>query len=323
MRGAVVPTEGAATRWVEVAAGVIVGAEGRFLLGQRAPGTFYPGYWEFPGGKVEPGESPAEALRRELHEELGIDARVLHPWIVREHVYEHASVRLHFFEVADWAGELNDHVHAALAWESALAPRVGPMLPANGPILKSLRLPREMGITRAHEVGVAAQLDQLEHALARGLRLVQIREGALAPADRQTFAHEVVTRVRRYEGALAVVNGDGALAHAIGADGVHLTGAALAETGERPAFEWVGASCHTRAELERAAALGLDYALLGAVRPTPTHPGRAGLGWEGFAALVRDLPLPVLGLGGLDPADMPAARAAGAHGLAAIRGAWA
>jgi mutator protein MutT len=82
---------------VDVAAAVITRPDGSFLLGQRAPGTFYPGYWEFPGGKVEPGETPREALIRELHEELGLNVDAAWPWIMREHEYEHAHVRLHFF----------------------------------------------------------------------------------------------------------------------------------------------------------------------------------------------------------------------------------
>ncbi|NMG31667.1 Nudix family hydrolase [Aromatoleum evansii] len=306
---------------VEVAAGVIFGRDGRFLLGQRAPDTFYAGYWEFPGGKVEPGESPADALVRELDEELGIRVRVLRPWITREHLYEHAHVRLHFFEVADWEGELRDHVHSALSWEPVDAPEVGPMLPANGPILKALRLPRWMGITHATDIGVARQLELLDAALASGLRLVQVREPGMGASDLCAFAAAVVKRARP-RGALVVVNGNAELAAEVGADGVHLSAAQLAGLEARPVLEWVGASCHTRAELERAAGFGLDYAVLGAVLPTATHPGQPTLGWERFAELVGGLPMPVLALGGLRRADMERARAAGAHGIAAIRASW-
>jgi 8-oxo-dGTP diphosphatase len=309
------------TNRVEVAAAVITRPDGAFLLGRRAPGTFYPGYWEFPGGKVEPGETPRQALVRELREELGIEARALWPWLTRAFAYEHAHVRLHFFEVPEWVGEVTDHVHAALSWETAERPGVAPMLPANAPVLKALRLPRRMGITHAGEVGAAAQLADLERALAGGLGLIQVREPDLPPADRETFARAVLARARPAR-ALVVVNGDAALAQRIGADGLHLPAAHLATLAGRPDFEWVGASCHTRAELERAGALGLDYALLGPVQATATHPERPGLGWAHFAELAADLPLPVLALGGLENADLPAARAAGAHGIAAIRGVW-
>jgi 8-oxo-dGTP diphosphatase len=306
---------------VEVAAGVILRAGGAFLLGRRAPGTFYPGYWEFPGGKVEAGEAPADALRRELDEELGIRVLELRPWIVRRHDYEHACVTLHFFEVARWEGEVRDHVHDALHWQRPDAEPVAPMLPANGPVMKALRLPHFMGITHAGEIGVDTQLERLDRALDAGLRLVQVRESALAPSPLCDFVAAVVARARPY-GAIVLVNGEHDVARAAGADGVHLKSAMLAQTTARPEFEWVGASCHTRDELERVAALGLDYALLGPVQATLTHPGEPGIGWARFAALAADLPMPVFGLGGLSAADMDAARAAGAHGIATIRSAW-
>lgn len=306
---------------VHVAAAVITRPDGSVLLGQRAPDTFYPGYWEFPGGKVEPGETPRDALIRELDEELGMRVDTAYPWITREHVYEHAHVSLHFFEVTAWRGEIHDRVHSALSWQQAGAMDVGPMLPANGPILKALRLPRVCGITHAGEIGIDTQLARLEAALAGGLRLVQIREPALPDADCERFARAVVERCHA-AGALAVVNGDAALARRIGADGLHLPARSLMAADGRPDFEWVGASCHSRAELEQAAALELDYALLGAVRPTQSHPERATLGWPAFGELIVRLPLPVFALGGLSAGDLETAKAAGAHGVAGIRGIW-
>lgn len=305
----------------EVAAAVLTRPDGSFLLGQRAAGTFYPGYWEFPGGKLEAGESAAQALVRELREELEIEASVLWPWVTREFQYPHAHVRLHFFEVPAWQGALRDHVHAALAWQRIDALTVGPMLPANAPVLKALALPRQMGITCAGTLGPARQLAALDQALARGLKLIQVREPGLPPAERVRFARAVVARAHA-AGAWVVFNGDEADARASGADGIHLSAARLMASGERPAGQWVGASCHNRAELEHAATLGLDYALLGPLKPTPTHPEAAGLGWAGFAERVRELPLPVLALGGLTGDDLPCARAAGAHGIAAIRASW-
>lgn len=306
---------------VDVSAGVIRRADGAFLLGQRAPGTFYPGYWEFPGGKVEAGESPADALIRELDEELGIRVREVWPWLVREHEYEHARVRLHFFEVSEWEGTVNDHVHSALSWEHASQLSVSPMLPANGPILKALCLPSFIGITHAQRIGVDAQLSQIEDALEGGLRMVLIREPGMPATDLHAFATEVIRRARRV-GAMVIVNGAPVLAESLEADGVHLTSRELSACTIRPPFAWVGASCHDRTELEHAALIGADYALLGPVAETATHPGVPGLGWGRFSGLVGSLPMPVLALGGLSAADLRTARRAGAHGIAAIRSAW-
>ncbi|MDB5814778.1 MAG: Nudix family hydrolase [Rhodocyclales bacterium] len=310
---------------VAVAAAIITRADGSFLLGQRAADTVYAGYWEFPGGKVEAGETPRDALVRELSEELGIVVEEAWPWLMREHRYEHAHVRLYFFEVPylpnEWRSEPQPHVHAAMAWQYADRLEVAPMLPANDPILKALRLPRTMALTHADEIGVEAQLAALDRALAQGLRCVQVRESALPAAQRERFASEVLQRCKTH-GALALLNGEPAQAQSLGMDGVHLSAARLSSLSERPALDWVGASCHTRTELEHAAALGLDYAVLGAVKPTASHPGQAAIGWQTFHDMTRELSLPVLAIGGLATVDMTEARRAGAHGIACIRAAW-
>lgn len=305
----------------QVAAAVLLRPDGSFLLGQRAPDTFYPGYWEFPGGKVEPGETPRQALDRELEEELGIRVLSAQPWIVREHRYEHAHVRLYFFRVGTWAGELRDHVHSALSWQVPGQPSVAPMLPANGPVLKALNLPDFYAITQAARVGVGRQLQQLEQALAAGLRLVQIREPDLELRQRTEFARAAVALCHRH-GARVLVNGDPELARASGADGIHLPARQLMAEAVRPDFPWVAASCHDRIELEQADRLGLDFAVLGPVRETATHPGQVGLGWESCSVLLSGLGLPVYALGGLGREDLTAAWVAGAQGVAAIRSAW-
>jgi 8-oxo-dGTP diphosphatase len=305
----------------EVAAAVIERPDGSFLLGQRAPDTFYPGYWEFPGGKVEAGETPHDALVRELHEELEIEVLQATPWIVREHVYEHAHVRLHFFRVPEWRGEIKDHVHAALEWQRPGATNVAPMLPANAPVLASLALPPIYGVTHAHEIGVQAQLTALDSALQDGLRLVSLRESQLPADQREAFAAAAAGLCQRH-GARLLINGDAQLAWAVGADGLHLTGEQLKGLRGRPNFPLVAASCHDAAELKRAAEYQLDFAVLGAVKPTATHPGHPGHGWPTVAKLLANYPLPVYAIGGLGPADLGSARLAGAHGIAAIRAIW-
>jgi 8-oxo-dGTP diphosphatase len=312
---------------VAVAAAVIFrdGPQGRaqereFLLGQRAPGTFYPGYWEFPGGKVEPGEAPVDALKRELDEELGIRVEHCTPWITLTHEYEHAHVRLHFFRVERWSGRVHDHVHSALAWQTADALTVSPMLPANGPVMKSLRLPSRMAVTHAFQIGTAAQLDAIRQACHRGRLVLQIREPVLdAPA--LDFAREAI-RIAHGHGSPVVLNGSADAAQALGADGVHLKAAQLAGLAVRPDFEWVGASCHTADELAQAVRLGLDYAVAGSVLPTASHPDGDTLGWDGFSTLIAGSPLPVFAIGGLDDSHLARAQDCGAHGIAAIRGAW-
>jgi 8-oxo-dGTP diphosphatase len=306
---------------VEVAAAVLLDAQGRFLLAQRPAGKVYAGYWEFPGGKVEPGERAIEALARELHEELGIDVTRAYPWITRDYEYEHASVRLRFFRVTGWRGELHGKEQQRFAWQTVGAPQASPILPANGPVLASLRLPAVYGISHAAELGLESFLARLESALAHGLRLVQVRDKALGAEERLRLVRETVRLARRY-GAMVLVNGDAPLAAACGADGVHWTADQLRREARRPDLPLVAASCHDRAELDRAAALGLDFVVLGPVLPTPTHPGAATLGWDGCAALTAGYSLPVYALGGLRRAHLEAAWQAGAHGIAMMREAW-
>jgi 8-oxo-dGTP diphosphatase len=306
---------------VEVAAAVILQPDGSFLLGRRPGGTAYAGYWEFPGGKIESGESAREALLRELHEELGIEADLAFPWITREFVYPHAHVRLHFFRVMRWHGAIHDIQHAALAWQRVDSIDVAPLLPANAPVLQALALPDFYAITHAGEIGIEAQLERLERALHEGLRLVQIREPLLAVEKREAFAREA-TRLAHLHGARVLVNGDIALAAHVGADGVHLPCVQLMQLEERPDLPLVAASCHNAPELARAAELGLDCVVLGPVRETLSHPGVHGLGWERFAHLIENYPLPVFALGGMQRSDREAAWRMGAHGIAAIRAAW-
>ncbi len=305
----------------EVAAAVIQRSDGSLLLAQRPAGKLYPGYWEFPGGKVEPGESAIDALKREIREELDVEIVSATPWITRVHPYAHATVRLHFFRVTEWRGEFRGMEDQAHTWQRVDALDVGPMLPANTPIFRALSLPPMYGITNASELGVSVFLRHLDQALERRLQLIQFRERGLPPATLPALAAGVIKRAHAH-GARVLINGDVELARRIGADGVHLTAAQLARTQSRPDFSLVGASCHTREELNHAAAMNLDFAVLGAVKNTPTHPDQSPMGWERFQALIADAPIPVYGIGGLAPGDLPQAQQCGAHGIAMQRAAW-
>jgi 8-oxo-dGTP diphosphatase len=304
---------------VEVVAAVIERADGAFLLAQRPAGKVYAGWWEFPGGKVDDGETTVLALSRELHEELGIEVQLAYPWITRAFVYPHATVRLNFFRVVEWIGEPQPKEEQAIRWQRLDQPMAEPMLPANAPVLRSLALPLEYAITDAQALGADEMLARIERRLSTGLRLVQVRDKALR--GRADFARSVVTLARRH-GAKVLVNGDEQTARSLGADGVHWSAMTRGHAQSRPADMLCGASCHTAAELEHAIALECDFAVLGPLRDTTTHPGGATLGWDGFARIARGAPIPVFAIGGLRPTDLDEARRNGAHGLAMIRGSW-
>jgi 8-oxo-dGTP diphosphatase len=195
------------------------------------------------------------------------------------------------------------------------------MLPANAPVLRALELPGLYAISNAAELGVAEFLLRLERALRDGLRLVQLREKHLPHDELRELALRV-TALAGAHGAKVLINGDVGLAREAGADGVQLTAAQLAGLHERPEVDWCAASCHSAEELRRAEALGCDFALLGPVLPTLSHPGAPHLGWESFAAIAAGSSIPVYALGGLARGDMQSAWRHGAHGIALLRQAW-
>lgn len=306
---------------LHVAVGVIQDARGRVLLAERPSGKPMAGYWEFPGGKIEAHENPQAALVRELHEELGIDIGPALPWITREYRYPHTTARLHMFRVAQWQGEPHGREGQALSWEDPHAVAIEPLLPANHAILAALRLPSVYAITHAAKYGLAGFMERLQHALEDGVRLIQVRERDMSAQQLATFAGEVVQLAHRY-GAQVLVNGDVALALHCGADGVHLQAGQLMHSVQPPATSMWAASCHNRDELQQAAALGADFAVLSPVLPTASHPGAPVLGWERFAELCRDMPMPVFALGGMRRDLQDIAMQHNAHGIALLSGIW-
>ena len=308
-------------RIVRVAAAVIRRPDGKVLLAQRPEGKVYAGYWEFPGGKLEPEEAPAGALARELREELGIEVLRAAPWLTREYVYPHAHVELNFFRVLEWRGEPVGHDGQAFAWQTPGAFTVSPLLPANAPILAALTLPEIYGITCAADLGEETLLERAERACSRGLAMLQIREKDWDFERRGSFARRVVAIARRHQ-ARVLMNGSESDARRLDCDGVHWTEDALMSAKARPRDLIVGASCHSRAALERAAALEVDFAVLGPVRETPTHPFASPLGFDGFERIAARSAVPVFAIGGLTPGDLRSAIDHGAHGIALRRNAW-
>ncbi len=306
---------------VDVAAGVLIRPDGRFLLASRPEGKPYASYWEFPGGKVESGESIAEALARELHEELAIDIGPAYPWVVRVFDYPHARVRLHFCRVFEWRGQMQAREHQEFGFFSSQRLPSGPLLPATTPVLRWLQLPALYAISAVAQLGRELFLQRLESALAAGLRLLQFREPELDATDAASILQQVLDRARA-AAATVLVNSrhHPSLWHR--ADGVHLTAADLATAAERPEFKWVGASTHSRSEIERAAALGVDFVVAGPVQSTSTHPHRPPLGWPAFANVIANAAMPVYALGGMQAGDLPHAMRHGAHGIAALSAAF-
>jgi 8-oxo-dGTP diphosphatase len=307
---------------VDVAVGVMIRPDGRFLLAQRPAGKPMAGYWEFPGGKLEPGEDVLQALRREFQEELGVDIETAYPWAVREFNYPHARVRLHFWRAFRWHGEPQPLEQQALRWERLDDPCVEPWLPGALPLRRWLALPAQYAISHAQALGVPEFLARLDARAKTGqIKLLQLREKDLVEEEFAALFREV--RARAFEfGFKLLVNSSHAEHFWHAAHGVHLTNAKLAACTARPSVQWCAGSCHDRAGLVQAAAVGLDFAVLGPVENSPSHRGSKPLGWPEFTAVCKNTTLPVYALGGLQSADLERARVAGAHGVASLRASW-
>lgn len=303
----------------EVAVAIFIKPDGSFLLSSRPEGKPYPGYWEFPGGKIETGESVLQALKRELLEELNVAITHATPWFTFMMAYTHATVRLHCWRVSAWQGEMRGMEEQQFAWQHLGLLTVAPTLPGCVPIFKALALPHIYAITNATAMGVDAYMKRLDEAIRRGLKLIQIREKNMPRDEVLRFAKQVVA-LAHANGAKVLINSDVELARKTGADGVHMTALELRHCTSRPDVGLVAASTHSREEIEHAAQLQLDFVVLGAVKPTLTHPGGIALGWERFAKIVDATPLPVYALGGLFSEDLLNAMTHGAHGVAMQRG---
>lgn len=331
--------------FLDVAVGLLTRHDGQILLNQRPQGKPWAGWWELPGGKLEPGETPRQALDRELHEELGIQVTQATPWITTIYEYPKTRVQLRFHRVLAWEGVVTPLENQKLAWVPPHDPiPLTPLLPASLAPLRWASLPDRYLITAIRKTeNLPAYLDALQGALQKGVRLVQFREPAWMAAGASTATvfrafEQVVKHCHEY-GAACLLNSVHPASWRRYADGVHYraqdAAAALqvADTSTTQHSDnttrWPGAqrdsgylsvSVHDSEQLQIARALQADFVVIGHVLPTPSHPTEAPLGWDRFQALAEAAGLPAFALGGQDLSTLACAWDHGAHGIAGIRG---
>jgi len=310
--------------FIHVAVAAVVNNKGEVLVSQRKRGTHLGGYWEFPGGKLEQGESVAAALVRELKEELDIVPISSRPLIRIRHHYPEKSVLLDVWKIESYSGKPKGIESQRIEWRAIdrLDHNVFP--PADIPIINALLLPSSYLITGEFS-SVADFGSRLSAALHTGIELVQLRlTHDWLQTNTSSQALDIVefcTRLCKKNSVKLMFNLPDEFI-SLTSDGIHLNSKQLLKAKSRPDRGLVSASCHNRQELEYAQSIGVDFAVLSPVHKTRSHPDAQPLGWEAFHQLVDDINIPVYALGGMAVNDIEQAWNSGGQGIAAISAFW-
>jgi 8-oxo-dGTP diphosphatase len=303
---------------LHVAVGVITDSRGRILIALRHKNAHQGGLWEFPGGKLEIGESVQQALVRELKEELNISVEAMMPLIQVRHQYPDLNVLLDVWTILSFSGEAKGCEGQKIKWVLPEQLTDFHFPEANIPIVKAVRLNDEYAILNATEEN--ALKAQLNFLLDSGVQLIQARIKSLS-ADAALSFFQWAMPLCKKKGALLFINSAVKGVENLNADGIHLTSQDLLALKKKPAgYSWVAASCHNQLQLQHAELIGVDFVVLAPVLATKTHPQAKALGWEQFIALTEMTNVPVFALGGLKKTDKVKVKAkkAGAQGIAGI-----
>ncbi len=309
---------------VHVAVAVIKNTNGDVLIARRSAQQHQGGLWEFPGGKVEMGETVFTALQREIREEVALEILAAQPLLKIPFTYPDKKVLLDVWQVSNFSGTARPAEGQPIQWVPVSTLVNYDFPAANRAIVAALRLPERVLITGDFSSPEDC-VQRVQRALAdHAIDGVMLRAHAL---DSLQFARcaAALKSLCAAAGATLLLNAPVDSAALDNGDGVHLTAQRLLQCSERPTLPvnvLLGASCHHRAELEHAVAIGADYVTLSPVLATRSHPNEPVLGWSEFAALVAACPLPVLALGGLDGSHLPRVKALGGYGIAAISTWW-
>jgi 8-oxo-dGTP diphosphatase len=304
---------------LHVVVGILTNNQSQVLISQRRSGTHLAGMWEFPGGKLEPGETRIKALSRELREELGIEVTQAEPLIRIRHHYPERDVLLDVWKVNQYQGQPFGCEQQPLQW--VLPDDLGKynLPPADTPILKALSLPGYYVILDADNKSSADLHDQLIHNAANQCSLFLLRSKSLDSQHYARLATDLIQLSQRLQVKL-LLNNSADQVENLGSAGLHLSAQAACLLDNRPlAHDFLlGVSCHNVSELQIAQRLDADFVLLSPVQHTQSHPHSTPLGWEQFSRLVDQINIPVYALGGLTHAHLIEAKQHGAQGLAGI-----
>lgn len=307
---------------IHVAVAIIVDAKQRVLVALRPDHVHQGGLWEFPGGKLESGESVEDALKRELQEELGIDVEQAEAFRKIQHTYPDKTVVLDIWKVSSFSGEPVGLEGQPVEWRSIdhLQPHHFPA--ANRCIIRALQLPDCFMISGDFS-NQDDFLNRLEQSLKSGITLVQLRAKQLSKNSLTELTKKAHELCKRFKASL-LINTDVSEFSTLSADGLHLSSDRLRSITQRPFGDelLLSASCHTVDDMLHAERIGADMILLSPVKETRSHPGVKGIGWQKFSEMIAHTGLPVYALGGMSADDLATAKLSGAQGVAAISSFW-
>lgn len=307
---------------IHVAVAVITNSRKEVLISLRPEDAHQGGLWEFPGGKVEPGESTLEALKREISEELDIEVIKASPFKIIRHSYSDKSVVLDIWKIDAYTGDPVGAEGQLVKWQPINQLDSVDFPKANRSIIQALKLPDRYMITGAYDSDEEF-IEKLERSLQNGISLVQMRCKNLAEEKYLHMAEKAQWVCNQYNAQL-LLNTSVSIFMQSHAQGLHLTGRQLNQIETRPISDsyMLSVSCHTQGDIKKARQLNADLILLSPVKETTSHPGVKGIGWVFFKKLIENIDTPVYALGGMTVDDLADAKLNGAQGIAAISSFW-
>lgn len=313
---------------VHVAVAVIINKNDEVCISLRHQEAHQGGLWEFPGGKVEPGESVDAALVREIKEELNLVINHTRPLIKITHSYPDKKVCLHVRKILSFDGQATGAEGQQVKWVSIDQLSAYCFPEANTSIVKALQLPDKYLITGKF-IDADDFIKKLADALRKNIKLVQLRlksEDINDLTNVPALLHEIAQLCFQANAKL-MLNIPGDLFNSIdfseiAFDGIHADSRTLMSLSSRPQSNLFSASCHNNEQLLKAEQLKADFVVLSPVQKTASHPDVQPIGWQTFAAMAESVTIPVYALGGVSTDDIEKAWLHGGQGVAAISAFW-
>lgn len=311
---------------VHVAVAVVKNQREEFLIAKRAKESHQGNLWEFPGGKVEQGETVLKALKRELFEETGITLNEATPLIRVHHNYGDKSVLLDVWSVNDFKGKAYGKEEQKICWVNKEKFSSYDFPAANYSIIKALQLPDKYMITGEFD-DENELLARIQSGLNKGIKLIQFRAHHLLAEKYFEYAKKIFLLCIKVNAKLllntSIVNYKKYYAVNF-SHGLHLSSIELKNLTEESDLSGIliSASVHNEDELRQAKINNIDFVVLSPVKKTRSHPDVSPLGWNNFCELVDKINIPVYALGGMSEDDIPTIKKHGGQGMSAISEFW-